>query len=407
MSYFSNVGFKDTANFDAFSRLRVSNSFTSFDAQFTYGLQPLLYNNIVTGTGASITHDTTNRCALFTFSSTPTGGQTELQTFEHFRYIAGKSQLVFMTFNMNGGIADVIKYAGYTDGTEGIQFRLNGITPEICILSTTGQGNNIVANTSWNVDKFDGLGPSGITLDFTQVQILVIDFQALYVGRVRVGFDVDGQIFWAHYFLNANDTITPYFKTANLPLRAGMTCTATVSTTMRYICASVKSEGGDGENSEGYNFTQSSSVTAGSGVRTHALSLQPRLTFNSIINRGKFEIEDFNIVVTGSAPVQWELCIGDAITGTTTFTDVNTNYSIMSYNTAGTTSGTPLIVISSGYVAASTQSKGSATATTPFKYPITLDYLGAARILGRLTLLVTGIGAASACQVSINWKEIR
>lgn len=67
-------GFGDTAVIDAFGRLRVSAPEYVFDAQLTYDLQPLLYEQVTAQSGATITHDATNRCALMTFASTPTGG---------------------------------------------------------------------------------------------------------------------------------------------------------------------------------------------------------------------------------------------------------------------------------------------------------------------------------------------
>ena len=41
------------------------------------------------------------------------------------------------------------------------------------------------------------------------------------------------------------------------------------------------------------------------------------------------------------------------------------------------------------------------------KFPITLNAAGAVRSLGTVTVLVSGIGAASACQVSTRWREVR
>jgi hypothetical protein len=79
----------------------------------------------------------------------------------------------------------------------------------------------------------------------------------------------------------------------------------------------------------------------------------------------------------------------------------------MQFNTAGTTSGTPALVIDSWYIASTNGTKGTASMTVPFKYPITLDVAWAARVLGRLTILVTGIGGSSATRCSVNWKELR
>jgi len=74
---------------------------------------------------------------------------------------------------------------------------------------------------------------------------------------------------------------------------------------------------------------------------------------------------------------------------------------------AGTLSGSPSIVVAKGYIPATQQSRGVITTNVPFRYPICLDTAGAARVLGRLTLLVTGVGGVSNCRGNLNWKEIR
>lgn len=406
-NFSGSVDFKDGADLDAFSRLRVSQPTALFDAQLTYGLQPLLFQQITAQTGATVTHDATNRKAVMTFASTPTGGQAIMQTYEHFRYQPGKSQLIFISFNMKAGVTNVTKFAGYSDGTNGIEFAMVGTTPTIRLLSSTSEGNESIAQSSWNLDKLDGTGPSGFTFDVTKVQILVIDFQALYVGRVRVGFDLDGTITYVHQFQHANNGDTnPYIQTANLPVRVGMTSTGTVSTTMDYMCSSVISEGGQ-EPTVGYGFSTVGTATAGSGTSTHILSIRPKTTYNSIANRSKIVLESVAILVTGANPVRWDLCIGQAISGTTTFNDVNTTYSTTEFNTAGTASGSPGIIIASGYVAANNQLVTAELKDITIRYPITLDAAGAVRSLGTLTLNVTGIGGTSATRAILNWIEVR
>ena len=211
-----------------------------------------------------------------------------------------------------------------------------------------------------------------------------------------------------HEFNHANLSTVPYMKTATLPVSAGMTCTGTVSTTMTFICTSVSSEGGEApEDIDSVGFSQSTSLTAGSGARTHAMSLRPKTTFNSIANRTTILFDGIDVLVTGNYPVKVELCISDVITGTTTFSDVNATYSSMAYNTAGTTSGTPAIVLDTFFVSASAQNSGARGKDVIAKFPITLNAAGAVRSLGTVTVLVSGIGAASACQVSTRWREVR
>lgn len=406
MAYISDVSIKDGPNLDAFSRLRVSVPHGIFDGQFTYNLLPLQFEAITNGSGATVTHDATNRSALMTFSSTPTGGKAFMQSYEYNRYEPGRSQVVFITFNFIETTANVIKFAGLSDGTNGFELQQSGTTVQLVIYSGTGNGTQTVAQASWNLDKLNGTGPSGLTLNLAKTQILVIDFQALYVGRVRFGFDIGGQIVYVHQFVHANLVDTPYIQYASLPVRCGMTCTGTVSTTMRFTCSAVMSENSQAAIG-GIPNVITSSVTASDSTDLHALSIRPKTTYNSITNRTKYVLQDFEVLVTGNTSVQWKLVIGQAITGTTTFADVNTAYSSMEYNTAGTISGSAALVLDSGFASASSQNKGSIQTSITARTPITLDAAGAVRANGTLSVLVQGLGAASACRVAICWLELR
>ncbi len=401
----TDVAFRDSANLDAFSRLRVSQPTAVFDAQLTYDLQPTIFEQITNGTGATVAHNATERAALMTFASTPTGGKSFMQTFEHFRYQPLKSQLVAVTFNFIEAMANVLKFAGYSDGVNGIEFQNNGTTNQFTIYSGTSNGNQTVVQNDWSLDKLDGTGKSGINLDISKTQIVIIDFQALYVGRVRVGFDIDGVITYVHEFKHSNIASQPYIQTANLPVRCGMTSTNTVSTTMFYYCSAVASEGGQ-ELTASYDFVKTNNVTAGSGTDTHLMSIRPRPTFNGIVNRAKVVFVEVELLVTGTNPIEWTLAIGQTLT-TPSFANVNTDYSTMDSDIAGTLSGTPTIIINKGYVSATSQVKGASTSYIRSRYPITLDAAGAVRNMGTLTLLVKGISGTSTCYGAIKWLEVR
>lgn len=410
MSYIYNkeVTIGDGPNLDAFSRLRVSNPLILHNNQFTYDLTPIIMEQITNGSGATITHDTTDRCALMTFSSTPTGGKAYMQSFEYLPYQPGRSQLIFVTFNMIAAVANVLKFAGYSDGVNGIEFQNNGTTNQFVIYSGSGVGNETVAQNSWNLDPLNGNGPSGITLDVTKTQILVIDIQALYVGRVRVGFDIGGEIVYVHEFLHANIELHPYIQTANLPVRCGMTCTGTVSTTMKFICSAVISEGGSEDiNVYGYTFQQDTGVVNVGTGGTHLLSLRPKTTFNGITNRSRVAYIDVEIYNAGNQPIYWQLCIGQAISGTTTFNAVNNLYSSTEYNILGALNGSPTIVIDGGYVASSGNAKAVTNTAIISRYPITLDSAGLHRALGTLTLKATSLSGSQNCYAAIKFREIR
>jgi hypothetical protein len=366
---------------------------------------------IVTGTGAAISHSNPNRCANLAFSSTPTGGKAYMQSYEYLPYQPGRSQLIFVTFNMVAGVANVLKFAGYSDGVNGIEFQLDGTTKQFKVYSGSSAGDETVAQSSWNLDKLDGTGASGFTLDITKTQILVIDIQALYVGRVRIGFDIGGSIIYAHEFLHANLFASPYVQTANLPVRCGMTCTATVSTTMDFICSAVISEGGSEDiNVYGYTFSTAASrtIAAGAGNSIQLLTLKPKTSFNGFTNRTRVAYIDVEIYLDGNGSIKWELLVGQAITGGTT-TDVNTNLSSTEIVTGATLSGSPLAVIDAGYNSSSTQSQSVSNTAIISRYPITLDAAGLQRVNGSLTLKINTISASSSPTVygAVKFREIR
>jgi hypothetical protein len=405
---YENIGFSDSPNFDAFSRLRISNPLTLFNSQLTYDLNPLLLEQITNGSGATITHNATNRYADMAFSSTPSGGKAYMQSFEYLPYQPSKSQLIFLTFNFVEGVPNVLKFAGYSDGVNGIEYQLNGKQKQFTLYSSTTQGNITITQNNWNLDKLDGTGYSGITLETDKVQILVMDLQALYAGRVRIGFDIEGVIIYAHEFLHSNVISPPYLAYASLPVRCGMTSTATATTSMYFLCSAVISEGGGEDITQfGYTFQQMTNSINIATSPTHVLTLRPKLTFNGITNRTRVSFIDVEVYNGGNQPVRWDLVIGQALTGTNTFTDVNTNYSSTEYNTAGTLSGAYAVKIDGGWIPASGSVKSVTNTVINSRYPITLDAAGNHRLLGTISLLMTSLSGTQACRGAVKFREIR
>lgn len=96
----------------------------------------------------------------------------------------------------------------------------------------------------WNIDKLDGTGPSGKTLQLSAANIFLVDFEWLGVGRVRYGTVIDGKICYCHEFNNAGNVQGAYIKTPNLPVRAELRQVGSGQSSMKMICSSVMSEAG-------------------------------------------------------------------------------------------------------------------------------------------------------------------
>lgn len=193
---------------------------------------------------------------------------------------------------------------------------------------------------------------------------------------------------------------------------------ATAGTKTAYFkCATVQSEGGNIDFTGYVLATPETTATAGSGSRVPLLAIRPKTTFNTLTNRPVFEVLGLSLLCTGVNPVFWELVIGGNYSGQT-YADVSTTYSGFEYTSVpgAYTNLTGGLVLASGYIGgvgsgATAQPPTVTPITIPSlisrKYPITLSRAGAARALGTLTVLVSGIGGTSACRGSMSFKEIR
>jgi len=209
-----------------------------------------------------------------------------------------------------------------------------------------------VVQSSWNLDIMDGTGPSGINLDFTKCQIFFIDLEWLGVGRVRLGFVIDGIPAYCHEFNNANNKAEVYMTTPNLPVRYEIINTNTTAslTTMDAICCSVMSEGG--HNPREIIRSVDNGITSKSMSTTLIPVIQIRL--NSSYIREKIEIIGLNFLsVSGNDDYRWAVIFNPTVTGGTAASWVTLDNSVAQYDITATGTVTNGTQISSGYISKS------------------------------------------------------
>ena len=391
----------DPAMVDAFARQRISNPVSLFDSTHQYGTSTILWEQALTGTG-SVTHLPNESAVHLSTGGTASGAKVVRQTHRYHRYQPGKSQLVLITGNIGSGVTNLRKRIGYFDDQNGLYFEVlsTGVSVNMRSYSSGAAVNTTVLQASWNVDKLDGTGTSGITLDLTKAQIFFIDFEWLSVGDVRFGFFIGGKPVVCHRFANANSQTTCYMTTANLPVRVEIENTGVTSgtNTMKQICCSVISEGGvDGE--------RGLIVAAGNGITTKAVttrrpicSIRPKLTFNSITNRGHVEPLQADIYADSNA--YFELVRNGTLTGAS-FASVSSN-SITEFDTAATAiSGGD--VLEAGYVSTGFKSTSNGQNSLLAKLSLTLDMTGSTADI--FTLVVTSFSGTANCSGTFTWKE--
>ena len=409
----------DGAHLDAFGRQRVSFPNTFFDSQQEYGIEavdtwdlsanavyaePTSTNASVSDAGASVgpVNSTTGLTPITTAAD---GEIAVLQSRQYVRYIPGKGHFIAVTGIFADSASD---------------------TASFVLRSTTGLGDREVVQADWSIDVFNGAGVSGITIDFTKTQILLIDAQALYAGRIRCGFDINGVFYLAHEFLNANVLSVPYIRTFNLPIRIESQTDATGTNlcvgyfdkdngiflklrtaspggTINFLCCSVQSEGG--EEMRGFPHSASTGSTtrsAGTGGLP-ILSIRPKAEYNGRVNRAHVELIDYILYLTGNNDARFEIVEGGTLNGA--WVSVSST-SVIEYNVTATTI-TGGVVIRQGYAnSGSGRSANLSTGSTDIRNPFVLsqiDALAARQI--PLTIVVYGLGGSATCATAINWNE--
>ncbi len=411
-----NVAFQDTASLDAFGRLRVGEIDSLFESTAEYGRSTTLWNHFTSGAASTSAH-VNNESAVRLTCGTEANAYSIRQSFEYFHYQPGKSQEVVLTFVMGAAVASVDRRVGYFDADNGIFLEQHGTTDVAVVRRTKTSGsvvNNRVVQASWNLDKFDGNGPSGLTLDLTKAQILVIDLQWLGVGRVRMGFDIDGKVYYCHQFLNANSLTVVYMSTACLPVRYEIANTGAQGSnhTMDAICAALGSEAGY-TSGLGYHFGVANGVTTKAVTTRRAIiSIRPKATFgpSARVVRGRIQIHAVELLA-GTNDGFWELVYapvyttgGGALTWTSADAESIVEYSIHADANAGAFTGGA--VIEAGYVASGAgAARGNIEADVVARRPLVLDQVGANPIA--MALVVTSMTGTCNVGGAINWEEFR
>jgi hypothetical protein len=229
----------DSGMVDAFGRQRFSEPFTLFDSMLRYSKRTDQWDEAVVGSGS--TNYLVNESSLELKTTVASGDTALRRTRKHFPYQPGKSIMVLASFVGNTPMAGLVQEVGYFDDDNGVILRANGEQIELAVRSfTTGSAQEtVVPQSAWNIDTL----PS---FDFSKANILIADLEWLGVGRVRMGFVIDGEIIYCHEFNHANNIDSVYMTSAILPLSYRIYNFSSIAAPARLkqICSSVVSEGG-------------------------------------------------------------------------------------------------------------------------------------------------------------------
>jgi hypothetical protein len=379
--------FSVAQNLDAFYRLRISNPATIFDSKQISDNGVLFWDDAqISGAGTTSTYNA-NRASTTIAVSNLTAGVRVRQTFRRFNYQPGKSQLVNTTFVLGAAATGITRRVGLFDSNNGLflQQTSAGVAVAVRTFVTGSAVTTAIAQASWNIDKLNGTGASGINLDFTKAQIFFFDFEWLGVGKVRFGFFVDGVPYYCHEINNANNISSVYMSTPNLPLRYEIENDGTgAAASFEHICTTVISEGG--QEQTGLIFGLNRGAT--SLTTNNDTNIYPLISFR--LRSGYFGSSvkpvDFSVICTSAAAYNWYLILNPTVVGTALAFTAITGSSAEA--DLGSTSATTL---TGGTILRTGTAQASNNASTTGSTEITDDFFLGSNIAGTADILTLAV----------------
>lgn len=388
--------------YDAFGRARVAGTGNRLDVEFIYNKQDDYMDE--TTTNGAVTHNANSRDVTLSLTDANNGSFAFLQSFP-VPYTPGNSQLIELT--------GVLNLAAISGGTAEV-FRRSSVSGSAV--------EETITQASWTNMK------SGI--DWHQVHIFQIDFQSLKVGTVRFGLVERGKFELVAQIDNDGKRNTGYWQVPNgcaywkLYTTGGVTymevgygnnnnavgfrykVTANASATMKAICCTVKSEGGDSlYEMPGLPRAISNQQTGKTASTTLVpiLSIRPKTTFNSKENLILGIPKSWQVETT--QPIRVVLLHDCTLTGAS-WTDVDSTNSMMEYDVTASavTGGHEVDEVYVATAGAGVNSLGS----TAGPLGKTLLWNRQDSVTGILTVCAIRTTASDASvKAAIRWEELR
>ena len=297
----------DSGEVDAFARKRVSQPYTLFDSTLRYDKRADQWNETIVGSGTSV-HDANQSSVLM--SVTASGDSVLRRTRQRLPYQPAKSLLSIQSFAGATLASGLIQEVGLFDDNNGIILRASGATLQFVVRGKYSGAvlENVVNQDEWSID-------TAPWLDFSKANIFTTDLEWLGAGRVRCGFILDGEYYYCHEFLHANNIESVYMTSAVLPqtYRIASEAAFAPAVTMKQICSTVASEGGYEPKGEVYTVSPSiGSIANTSGERIVAgIRMASGRTDNVIIP------VKIDLITEDNTIIQWRLRRNPTTSGVT------------------------------------------------------------------------------------------
>lgn len=404
---------------DMTNRLKVANTNSIVDSTWQYSKLKRLWSEVLTGSASIIVPGQKDPSYLKFQTTTASGDKIVFGTRRYLKYRPFRSHEISMAEILGPGDANTVQRFGQFTNFNGWFFERQGSSFYVKIRNNTNEvtGTNTVSveRASWNVDKFDGTGPSGLDLasnadltgadgSFKNALTFIIEYVWHGTQGIKFGIQYFDQIYWGHYYKVSGTEDIPFSRTALLPLRYEMENVGAPSTAQTWFVGPNSFNIENGEEALGFRYTANRgtsgiSVTSNT-TYTNLLAIRPKATINGSNNRGFLVPLSFNIKSTDDLLVEiWLQGVATASDWASVGTESIAEYA---RTISAVTGGEP---IQSFYISGGGNSNAAITATVEENVFSSLDALDNNTPLA-IIIRAKKLGGNATAFAAIDWREV-
>jgi hypothetical protein len=362
MSFIYNnaVKYSDSPNIDAFGRLRIAAVTNLLDIKHVYDKNPLQVDEVTAGTATSVFSQEYARVRMSTSSN---NDLVIRKTKTHPIYQPGKSQLFEASFSNFQLETNVIKRVGgfttitastYNSVFDGFFLESNGVSNTISFqIWRSGTTIFSAATTTWDTSEFDP-----VNLDWSNTQLVLIDYQWLGVGRLRFGIALSGQTIYFTEHNCSNNESSVYMSSPNQPIRYEIRQVGVGSGSFDMICSQVSTEGAlNGLYSTVGVIHSTTATLSSSGTKYPYIGYRLKPLYKSVTS----QFSNLSILNTSNDNYLMTIEFNPTLSATPTWTDIPNSPFQYSLGTGATT------ITSSGHIMSSLIGEAGTSALTTIK----------------------------------------
>ena len=302
-------------------------------ADFVYGINANLFKSTLTGSG---TATSTSQMGIASTSAT-INSSSLIETVRRAKYRAGEGLLARFTAQFTAGAANSTQLAGMRNAAiDGWFIGYNGTS--FGIMYRRNSVDTWIAQSSFNKDKLDGTGSSGITIDPTKINIFQLSVG--YIGVRGCTFSImhpttgAWTLFHDHILTG---TTTDQTQSINPTMTFGIQATNTSNNTNIVVkngSVGVFIIGARERIGSTYGVNNNKSVST---TDTNLLTIRNNTTINGVTNQSQIRIRSLSVATAAGVPVVFKLIKNTTLGGVPAYTDVDATNSCAARDIAGTT----------------------------------------------------------------------